>query len=299
MLTVLIILLSGVSYAQSDRYEQRYDLLVSQFGPAGVGISTVLDNWHKVDSTNAKLLLGRFTYYFEKSRSSQIERKSTRKYLGMDPILALKDSTGNDVYYYQVSVFDDVLYGEAIKAADKAVAYHPDKLEFRFMKANAYIAYEKENPDMALACLLALVDENTRRTSSWTYEDEKADQEFFQNAMQEYCYSFYSIASDSSWEAFRTLSEKLSKAFPDNTGYICNVGSYHMIAKEDFKTALKYYNKALKIKPDEYSAIKNAVLASRRLKNVKQEKKYLAMMMQYGTEKDRMLAKARLEALAK
>lgn len=299
LLMIMAMSVAAMSFAQSDRYEQRYDLLVSQFGPAGVGIETVLDKWHNVDSTNAKLLMGRFNYFFEKSRSTRIERKDGKKFLGMDPVLTLKDSTGNDVFYYQENFFDDGLYGEALKAADKAISYHPDRLEFRFMKANAYIAYEKESPDMALASLLSLVDENSRRSTSWTYEGERADQDFFQNAMQEYCYSFYAIASGSSWEAFRVLSERLIKAFPGNTGYICNVGSYHMIVKGDYKTALKYYNKALKIKPDDYSAIRNALLASRRMKNVKQEKKYLEMMVKYGPEKERNLAQARLDAWTK
>ena len=39
------------------------------------------------------------------------------------------------------------------------------------------------------------------------------------------------------------------------------------------------------------------MLASRRLKNVKLEKKYLAMMVKYGPEKDSKLAETRLAAL--
>ena len=126
-----------MSYAQNaSRYEQRYDLLVSQFGPAGVGIETVLENWAKADSTNAKMLHGRFIYLFTKAQSSQVVPRPEKKYLGMEPMLTLKDSLGNDVNYFQVSEFDDQLYAEAMKAADKAIAFWPDRLDFRFMKAN-------------------------------------------------------------------------------------------------------------------------------------------------------------------
>ena len=292
-----LLLAAVMAFAQSDRYEQRYDLLVSQFGPAGLGIETVLDNWAKVDSTNVKMLVGRFSYYFTKSQSTQVVKKDSRKYLGMDPLITLKDSTGNDVHYYQVSVYDDELYGEAIKAADRAIAAHPHRLELRFMKANAYIAYEQESPDMALANLTALVDENSRHRSSWIYEGEDADQKFFQDSMQEYCYSFYALGTPGSYEAFRSLSERLSSAFPDNAGYMCNLGSYQMVVKGDYKAALKYYNKVLKSQPDDYTAIKNAILATRKMKNVKLERKYLEMMAKYGPEKDKMLAKARLESI--
>ena len=258
----------------SARFEQRYDLLVSQFGPAGVGVETVLDNWAKVDSTNAKMLQGRFTYLFTKAQSSELEIRPGKKYLGMEPVLTLKDSLGNDVNYFQINVFDDEIYAEAVKAADKAISYWPDKLDFRFMKANAYIAYEKESPDMALSCIMALVDENQARKSSWEYEGDKVDQDFFQNAVQEYCYSFYALGTPEGYEAFRTLSEKMSVLFPDNPGFLNNMGTYYLIAKEDYKSAYKYYNKVLKAHPDDYTAIKNGVLAARKEKNVKTEKKY-------------------------
>lgn len=300
ILSAFVLVSAVFAHAQtSSRYEQRYDLLVSQFGPAGIGVETVLDNWEKVDSTNAKMLSGRFAYLFTKSQTGQVESRPDKKYLGMDPVLTLKDSLGNDVYYFQVNVFDDDLYAEAIKSADKAISIWPDMLDFRFMKANAYIAYEKESPDMALAFMTDLVDENTTRKSSWTYEGEEVGQDFFQEAMQEYCYSFYSISTPASYEAFRILSEKLLEAFPDNPGYMNNIGSYHMIAKNDYKTACKYYNKVLKSHPDDYTAIKNGIIAARRQNNVKQEKKYLEMMLEYGPENERLQAEGRLKALKK
>ena len=117
----------------ASRYEQRYDLLVSQFGPAGVGVETVLDNWAKVDSTNAKMLQGKFAYLFTKAQTAQVEPRPGKKYLGMDPVLTLKDSLGNDVNYFQINVFDDELYAEALKVADKAISFWPDRLDFRFM----------------------------------------------------------------------------------------------------------------------------------------------------------------------
>lgn len=297
---VLIMSAASAMYAQtSERYQQRYDLLVSQFGPAGVGVETVLNNWEKVDSTNARMLMGRFSYLFTKAQSGQVEARPGKKYLGMDPVLTLKDSLGNDVNYFQVNVFDDEIYGEAMKAADKAVSVWPDRLDFRFMKANAYIAYEKESPDMALAYLMALADENPKRKSSWEYEGEKVNQEFFQDAMQEYCYSFYSLGTPAGYEAFRTLSEKMAGMFPDNPSFLNNIGSYYLIAKEDYKTAYKYYNKVLKAHPGDYSAIRNGVLAARKQKNVKVEKKYLELMLKYGSEAEKLQAESRLKSLKK
>ncbi len=262
---------------ESERYEQRYDLLVSRLGTAGLGVETILDNWEKVDSANAKMLLGRFSYSFTKAQTTEGVSKPGKKYLGMDPLLTLKDSLGNDVYYYQHSVFDDELYGQAIKAADKAIALHPDRLDFRFMKANAYIAYEKESPDMALAYLFSLIDEDGKRGQAWSYGDDEAEPDFFEEAMQEYCYSLYTIGSETSREAFRRLSEKLSGIYPANPEFINNIGSYYLLNHE-YKTALKYYDKVLKKHPGDRTAMQNALLAAKQMKNSKLEKKYQTMM---------------------
>lgn len=286
------------SFAQSEseRYEQRYDLLVSRLGPAGVGVETVLDNWEKVDSANTRMLVGRFSYLFTKAQSPKVVTRGTKRYLGMEPVLSLKDSLGNDVYYFQDNVFDDEIYALAVKAADKAVAMHPDRLDFRFMKANAYIAYEKESPDMALAYLLSLVKENAARTKKWNYDGEDAEPDFFEDAMQEYCYSFYTIGSPASHEAFLALSECLSEHFPANMGFVNNIGSYHLL-KKDYKGAMKLYDKVLKKIPDDHTAMQNGLLAARKMKNLKAEKKYLGLIMNYGSEKEKLLAKGRLDAL--
>lgn len=281
---------------ESERYEQRYEMLVSKMGAAGVGVETVLNNWEKVDSLNPKMLLGKFSYYFTKAQTPQVVMKDARKYLGMEPILTLKDSLGNDVYYFQENVFDDELYAQAVKAADKAVGAWPERLDFRFMKANAYIAYEKESPDMALAYLQNLVNEYVAGKTEWEFEGAEVDDDFFEEAMQEYCFSFYSIGSPASYEAFLKLSQQLNGLYPDNMGFLNNIGSYHLL-KHDYKTALKHYDKVLKKHPDDYTAMQNGLLAARRLKNLKLEKKYLGLIVKHGSEKDRKLAEGRLEAL--
>jgi tetratricopeptide (TPR) repeat protein len=181
------------------------------------------------------------------------------------------------VYYYQHNVFDDELYGRAIKEADKAISLHPDRLDFRFMKANAYIAYEKESPDMALAYLFSLIDEDGKGKKVWLYGEELAEPGFFEESMQEYCYSFYSIGSETSREAFRRISEKLLGIYPANPEFACNIGSYYLVNHE-YKTALKHYDKVLKKHPGNMTALQNALLAAKRLKNAKLEKKYQAMI---------------------
>lgn len=300
ILVLLALCFSSFVYAQtpSEKYQQRYEMLVSQFGPAGVGVETVLDNWAKVDSTNTRLLLARFDFLFTKSQSVSVVMKDKKKYLGMEPMLTFKDSLQRNVYCYQEVFYDDELYGKAIQAIDKAITVWPNRLDFRFAKANALISYEKESPDMALNYLKSLLAEAAVKKSDWDYADTTVGKPFIEDAMQEYCYSFFTIGSDQSRQVFLNFSQLLSDTFPDNIEYINNIGSYYLV-NEDYKTALKYYGKVLKKDAKDYTAIKNSALSARKMKNTKLEAKYLQMLVKYGPENDVMAAKARLEALGK
>ena len=298
LLTVVILSMSVICLTAQD-YERRYNLLVSQVGPAGVGVETLLDNWARAEKDNDKMLTARFHYYLLKSQSSEIVTRPERKYLGTEPVLTLKDSTGADVYYFEVLKYDDELFREAVAAVDRAIEVYPDRLQLRFMKINAYVSYERESPDMALANLIALASDFDKGTSEWIYEGEPADDEFFAQAMQEYCYTFYSLGTSYSYEAFRRLSEVMNGYYPDDMSFVCNIGSYHMLVKNDCKTALKYYSKVLKKNPTDYTAIRNSTLAARKMGNAKLEKKYLKLLMEHGTDSDKLQAQARLSALEK
>lgn len=300
ILVLVALCITSLMYAQtsSEKYEQRYNMLVSQFGPAGVGVETVLNNWAKVDSTNTKLLLGRFDLLLTKSQSVSVVMKDKKRYLGMEPILTLKDSLQRNVYYYQETFFDDELYGQAIQAIDKAISFWPNRLDFRFAKANALIAYEKESPDMAFNYLKSLLAEASAKKSDWDYSDIKVGKSFIEDAMQEYCYSFYTIGSEQSRKVFLEFSQLLSQNFPNNVEFINNIGSYYLV-NEDYKTALKYYGKVLKKDAKDYTAIKNSALSARKMKNNKLEAKYLQMLVKYGPEADVTAAKARLQAIGK
>ena len=287
IITLAACLLAFVSLsAQTSKYEQRYNLLVSKLGPAGVGVETVLDAWAQADSTDEKMLAARFNYYLTKAQSTEIVKKQSKKYLGMTPLLTLKDSAGVDVHYYQEVFYDDELFGMALKSVDKAISLYPDKVEYRFMKANAYISYEKECPDMALQYLMTLIDENSSRKKPWIYNGEKAEESFMEDALQEYCYSFYQIGSPQSREAFHDLSVKLNSLYPENLSFINNIGSYYMVAKEDHKAALKYYKKVLKKDPQDLVALQNGAIAAKQIGDSKLENKYRTALAKLNVKND-------------
>ena len=302
LLTILAVLtllpLSAQTKTPQKDYLDRYQLLVSKLGAAGVGIETLLQRWEKDYPEDTDMLLGKFSYYLTKSQSSSIEVIDAQKYLGDTPALTLKDSLGRDVNYFQVINYDDELFGKATQAIEKAIELNPNRLDLRLFKISSLIGYEKDSPDMALAGLKALIDYNGHSHPVWEYPGVEASEDLFPSVMQEYCYAFFKIGTPHCFEAFKELSEKMLAYYPGNPVYMTNIGSYYLVFKHDSKSALKMYNKVLKKNPDDYTAIKNCVLLARSEKNAKLERKYLPMLVRVTPdETERASAQARLDAL--
>jgi tetratricopeptide (TPR) repeat protein len=181
---------------------------------------------------------------------------------------------------------------------DKAISLYPERLDLRVLKANVYMTYEKGSPEMTSAYLKSLATEGAARKEDWNFDGEMKDKEFFKDAMEQYCYSIFQIATPQARKAFYELSQHMYKLFPDRINFLNNVGSYYLVT-EDFKAALKVYSKVLKKNPDNLVAIQNCVIASRMLKDPKLEVKYLQMMVKYAPQREALLAKSRMEALTK
>lgn len=283
--------------SQAD-YLDRYTLLVNKLGVEGVGVETLLQRWGKDYPDDMDMLLGKFTYYLSKSQSNSMEKIDAPKYLGEAPTLTLKDSLGNDVNYFQVTNYDDELFGQATQAIDKAIGLAQDRLDLRLYKIAALIGYEKGSPDMALSGLKELIDYDGHSHPTWIYPGLEPGPDLFPSLVQEYCYTFFRQATPASYEAFKEVSEKMAGYYPKNTVFLTNIGSYYLVYKHDSKNALKMYNKVLKKVPGDYTAIKNCVLLARSDKNKKLEKKYLAMLAKVTPdETEKLQAEARLKSL--
>ena len=299
-LVALALPLSLLGQTQTpEDYVRRYNNLVDRVGASGVGVETLLDKWAADYPDDLQQLLARFSFCFNKAQTSQVIQLPQDRYLGREPLIPMTDSLGRKANYFEDFIFDDEQFGLALEALDRAVSLNPERLDLRLLRTDALIAYEKESPDMALASLKALVDENFQKRPTWTHGSlEKVDDEVFKALMQDYCFTFFRLGTDSSAEAFKGLTEHMLTRWKDDPMLLDNIGSYWFVCKKDYKKARKYYDQVLKKHPGDATAIRNGVLLARTMKDVKLEKKYLAMMAQYGeNEVDRKSASARLEAL--
>lgn len=283
-----------------QEFLRRYNNLAQRVGPAGVGVETLLDKWAATYPEDVQEKLARFNLCFERSRTPQVIQLEKDRYLGMDPLLPMTDSLGKKCNFFQDYVYDDDLFAAALQSIEKAIASKPDRLDYRFAKADALLAYEKEEPEMALLELKSIADRQFKQKPAWEYEGlEGVSKDQFNAFMQDYCVVIFRIGSEKSAEAFRMLSQHMLTYCKDEPLFLNNLGSYYLV-KKDYKNARKHFDQVLKKHPGDMTALKNCLLLARSSKDVKLEKKYLAMMAQHGeTETDRESARIRLEAYGK
>ena len=295
----LFLLPSAAQKKSADEYSSQYDRLVAHVGVAGLGVQTVLSQWERDWPDDPRLMAAAFQYHFHKARTPEVIKRDTPRYLGNQPLFSLNDTIRRvKVYYFEDDVFDDAVFRTALSYLERAIQKCPDRLDFRLRKAAALLAYEKESPDMAASFLKDLVVYHGTLHPNWEMPGVKADEAFFRESMQEYCFHLFRIATPVSYEAFRELSALLLKYWPREAMFLDNMGSYYLVVKSDRPTALKWYDKALKINQKDMTAIQNGILAGRSAGNVKTEKKYLKLMVRWGEGVQKQQAEARLAQLS-
>lgn len=286
-------------HAQESKedYLRRYTNLTDRVGPDGLGVETLLNKWEAAYPEDPNQMIARFAFCFTRSQHSRIVPLEQDRYLGNAPILPTTDSTGKKVNYFEVTDYDDALFAEANAAIGKAIATAQNHLDWQMLKINALLAYEKDKPEMALQELKALVTFHYTRKPDWLHDQMgTVTGEQFEAFMQDYCAALFRMNTPTSIEAFKALSEHLLTYSKDNPLFLDNLGSYYLV-KKDYKKARKYYDQVLKKHPADMTALKNCLLMCRTTKDVKAEKKYLALMAANGeTETDRAGAQARLDA---
>lgn len=264
--------------AQSVDWQKKYERQVKAVGLSGVGVETILDSWGAADSSSVDYLAARYAFWFDKSHSLVVEAHDSPRYLGMEPMLELSDSSkSNTVWYYQVDSFDDELFGRALRYLDKAAAAMPAELEYRVWKVSALMLYEKESPDMTLGLILSLIDEDRSTGQKWLYQGEEQDRDFFDGLIQEFCWNLFNLGTSQAREAFLKVSEKMLSYDKKSPVFMANVGSYLMSVKE-YKKALKQFDKVLKLDPDNDTAIRNCVTIARILRDDKLKSRYNPML---------------------
>src|SRR5574344_865011 len=199
-ITILAALLvSGLSaFAQPSAQDflDRYNIVLKNLGPTGVGLETLLDRWEALYPEDENMMLGKFSYYYNKSQTSEVVN------------------------------FDDSLFGIASTQINQLISKEPTRLDYRFLKVSSLISYEKDSPDMALSELRGLIDYNYHNTSKWVYPNEEVDNDFFKSAIQEFCFAMFKMGTPACYKAFKELSQLMLTYNPNDILFMDDMGSY-------------------------------------------------------------------------
>lgn len=275
ILVIVATLMFMSAFAQVDQLKRTYESLVGRYGYAGVGVETVLNQWEQEAPRDRELLLAKYNFYKTKAMSSSVVAKDTSRYLGMEPVLELKDSLGKSVYYYNEYSFESEYLLKAIEYADRGVDLYSDDLFFRFLKMNAYYDAEKGEPMNGPSYLEDLIEYSNKTKINWIYFSEPVDTEFFNRAIQEFCQSYFAMGTPGSYDAFRGITSKMLSYDKKNTVFLNNMAAYYLVAKQDYKQAQKYLKRVLKYNPLDEIALQNAIILARRTNNKKLQSKVL------------------------
>lgn len=266
ILAIAAIALCAAAAAQTttEEFQARYERLVRNVGYSGVGVETLIDRWEEALPDDANPKLARFNFFYDKALHTEIVAKpGMSKFLGNPPTLTLKDSEGQDVNYFEEQFFDEGPFGDAMRVLDTQIAAQPNELRWRHTKISALCAYEKESPDMAARELNTLIDRDAKH-AAWTLDGEPAGAEIFQQLVGEFCADFFQTGTEAGYGYFHDISVRMNKLYPKNPAFLDNIGSWWRAAKGDDKQATKYYQKALKLDPNDYAATQNLRLIERK-----------------------------------
>lgn len=263
-LAVCFAAMTGACFAQTD-FITAYDRQIRNVGYSGVGVETILEKWEAAEPDNVLMWEGKINFHFNKNKNNQLVVKDCQKFMGSKAVLTLKDSLGRPVRYFEETFFDEAEFAECQKIIDKAIEMFPLELMFREYKVSTLMEYEKENPELAFSEAMKLIAWNKSASPKWeTYYQPSVDGAF-ETTVQNFCYVLYNVGSEKSFEYFRQISAAMQKQYPKNANFICNLGSYYLVARDDPRTAIKYYAKVLKLDPENQMALTNKKLAEKKM----------------------------------
>lgn len=248
IILLLAVLQPAVAQLTTEEYKEKYDRQVRAVGYAGLGVETILDRWESVYPEDTDMLEGRFFFDLTRARTTRMHRSPKPKYMGKKPLLALKDSTGAPVYFFEEEFYDDSLFLRAMGFLERAVALKPEEFQFRAHQINSLMGKEKEMPVLSVEELDALISYDHARHPQWTFRGEAAKENFFPSVVQEYCRLYFEIGSPASYAAFRRISERMYKLYPDHPEFLSNMASYWQVAENNPKKAQAVLKKVSRLK---------------------------------------------------
>lgn len=254
-----------------------------------------LVKWEKTKPKDAELYVAYFNYYIAKATAEQIRMETTPPDSG--EYAEAKNESGDTIYLYSTTAYDDAFSEKAFAAIDKGLSYHPKRLDMYFGKAHFYYM-RKEYSDQKelLKKVFAL---HKKYGGKWLWanntplENTPVD---FEETVHNYIAEWLGTENQTAIECAREIALLFIKDFPDNPVAYNDAGLAYSYLN-DLEQAKKYYKAGWECDGGDMILLANLAYVCKNLGETDEAEKYYLLMAESDDKGYADFAKRQLENL--
>lgn len=252
----------------------------------------IIKEWEAKDSNDPNLYVAAFNLYFSESRK-EVLALDTKP--GKGEQLELKDEKNNTVgYLHSTNLRVDSFFDTSIKYIDQGIAKFPKRLDLRFGKIFALGDFKKL--DEFTNQIINTLDYSVSINHKWVWKENKPLEDeiiFIKSAIQDYQNTLF---NNEDIKNLRKVGLKMDSIFPNDEVILSTLGTSYLL-EENYSEALTIFLKANKINPKDTIILNNIAFSYSKSNDTINAKKYYQLMYDNGDEKQKKIAKEKLDKL--
>ncbi len=253
----------------------------------------VIEQWEQAEPESADVYAAWFNYYYKMSRDEVMQMTPIPPEDGRQA-LEFEDSTGAQIYMYEVQVFDDSLLAIAHEKIDKAINLYPDRLDLPFGKIA--MLFMMEDYEKVMPTLHKVIERSHLNSNQWTWtlgSPVEDGEEMFKSSMQDYFSRLFDAELDN--EAMQMV-EWLLQYYPDEVMFRSDKASLLSITGNNDQ-ALPLFLSIHKDYPDDKIVISNIAYIYKTMADKENALKYYRLLSECGDEEMEELARGAISEL--
>lgn len=258
----------------------------------------ILDRWHASPQADAEYYAAAFNYYVSRAERQMLEMGDTPR--NEESLMILSDSLSSDEpvgYIYETTFYDPALMQRAYAAVREGIARYPERLDLRF--GMIYMYGQTQDWETFTAEIVQTVNYGARIQNAWTWSlNEKLvdPKEFMLSSIQDYQMQLFDYAGENGPGNMKRIAEAILKHYPDEVVSLSNLG-IALLNEFDNKGALKQFEKAHMIDPNDVIVIANLAYTWKELGDKQKAIDYYRLMGQLGDEYDKEYAEEQIRLM--
>lgn len=252
-----------------------------------------LDEWAKFSPDDAELWPARFNFYINRSYSDMLYLSTDTIPEGMALMLSNDDGLAGSIQ--SIKRWNPVDFDAAILVIEQGIKEHPDRLDYRLGEKSAFVHSKKWDKAVDVLCDALEYQYTMKPKWLWTNGEDIPNDDLLIQVVMEFVQDMYAANRGADEQIYR-LIDKTLQYDPDNF-MIINIKGALQVAEKDFDGALKTFEHALSLSPNDEVILSN-IAYTNELKGNKQEAIKIYQQMLDNAETSEEYRKLATEAIA-